>query len=192
MGIVVFCPEGRDPLPEELVQGEPDSHVVKKMEERSLPEKFRAIGFKVDTGKRKEEEIKHEEKEAAMLIVQQYHNTVFLPGIGCIKTKPIEFNFEDGFSPIQPPRRGVPYHYQSQLSKHLSMMRQEGAIEDVNPREAVDCVMNVVITDKKEAGQIRMNVDATPINKGIKMTKYHVQTAAEVRHALDGAKVFSD
>ena len=41
---------------------------------------------------------------------------------------------------------------------------------DVHPREAVDCVMNVFITDKKEAGQIRMNVDATPINKGIKMT----------------------
>ena len=71
-------------------------------------------------------------------------------------------------------------------------MRQEGAIEDVNPREAVDCVMNVVIADKKEGGQIRMNVDATPINKGIKKTKYHVQTAAEVRHALDVAMVFSE
>ena len=52
--------------------------------------------------------------------------------------------------------------------------------------------MNVVITDKKESGQIRMNIDATLINKGMKMTKYHVKTAAEVRHELEGAAVFSE
>ena len=102
LGIVVFCPEGRDPLPEEVEQGEPDSHVVKKMKERSLPEKFRAVGFKVDTGKRKVEIIKHEEKEAAMSIVRKYYNTVFQPGIGCVKTEPIQFKFEDGFCPVQP------------------------------------------------------------------------------------------
>jgi hypothetical protein len=102
LGIVVFCPEGRDPLPEEVEQGEPDSHVVKKMKERSLPEKFRAVGFKVDTGKRKVEIIKHEEKEAVMSIVRKYYNTVFQPGIGCVKTEPIQFKFEDGFCPVQP------------------------------------------------------------------------------------------
>ena len=93
--------------------------MVKKIEERSLSEKFRAFSIKVDTTKHKEEEIKHEEKEAAMSIVQWYHNTVFLPGIGCIKTKPIRFQFEEGFSSVQLPRQGVPYHYQDQLSKHL-------------------------------------------------------------------------
>ena len=36
-----------------------------------------------------------------------------------------------------------------------------------------------------------MNVDATPINHGIKMTKYHVPTATEVRHNLENATVFS-
>ena len=78
------------------------------------------------------------------------------------------------------------------LSQHLDMMRKEGAMEDVNPREVVDCTMNLVITDKKSAGQIRMNVDATPINQGIKMTKYHVPTAAEVRHDLENTAVFSE
>ena len=69
-------------------------------------------------------------------------------------------------------------------------MRKEGAIEDVHPREVVDCTMNLVITEKKAAGQIRMNVDATPINQGIKMTNYHVATAAEVRYDLENAAVF--
>ena len=117
------------------------------------------------------EEIKQEDKAEAMSIVQKYHNTVFLPGIGCIKTDPIKFEFEKNFKPIQPHRRGIPYHYRDRLSQHLDMMRKEGAMEDVHPREVVNCTMNLVITDKKAAGQIRMNVDATPINQGIKMTK---------------------
>ena len=37
-----------------------------------------------------------------------------------------------------------------------------------------------------------MNIDATPINAGIKMIKYHIPTAGEVRHALEGATVFSE
>ena len=37
-----------------------------------------------------------------------------------------------------------------------------------------------------------MNVDATPINQGIKMTTYHKATAAEVRHDLENAAVFME
>ena len=188
LGIVTFNPEGREPEESELEEGQ----TVQKLKERSLPEKLRAAGFKVNTSKGRAEEIKQEDREEAMSIVKEYHNTVFLPGIGCIKTDPVKFQFEKNFKPIQPPRRGVPYHYQNRLSDHLEMMRKEGAMEDINPREAVDCTMNLVITEKKSAGQIRMNVDATPINQGIRMTKYHVPTAAEVRHDLENAAVFSE
>jgi hypothetical protein len=38
-----------------------------------------------------------------------------------------KFEFEKNFKPIQPQRRGVPYHYQDRLSDHLDMMRKEGA-----------------------------------------------------------------
>ena len=51
--------------------------------------------------------------------------------------------------------------------------------------------MNVVITDKKE-GAIRMNIDNTPRNPGMKRTKFHVQTPQEIRHDLKEAKVFSE
>ena len=37
-----------------------------------------------------------------------------------------------------------------------------------------------------------MNVDATPLNVGAKMIKYHVKTASEVRHDLEGAAYFSE
>ena len=69
-----------------------------------------------------------------MSIVQRYHNTIFLPGIGCIKTDPIKFEFEKGFKPTQPHRRGIQYHHRDPLSQHLDLIRKEGPIENVHPR----------------------------------------------------------
>ena len=131
---------------------EENHHRLRKLEERCIPDKLRASGFRVETGRPKTETVTQDDKEAAMQIVTRFYNSVFLPGIGCVKTEPVKLEFEEGFTPTQPPRRGVPYHYQERLSQHLAMMRKEGAIEDVNPREPLDCVMNVVITDKKESG----------------------------------------
>ena len=51
-------------------------------------------------------------------------------------------------------------------------------MEDVNPRESIDVIMNVVIMDKKKDGNIRMYIDATPYNEGAKITKLHIKTAA--------------
>ena len=51
--------------------------------------------------------------------------------------------------------------------------------------------MNVVITDKKN-GQIRMNIDNTPRNPGMKRTQFHVQTPQETRHELKEATIFSE
>ena len=206
LGIVTFNPEDREPTEDEAgpdslrkiedgkVQTtstrEKDQQSMETAKDRCIPGQLRAAGFKVDTGRPQLETVTPDDKEAAKEIAARFYNSVFLPGIGCLKTEPVKVEFEEGFKPEQPPRRGVPYHYQGRLSQHLDMMRKEGTIEDVNPREPLDCVMNVVITDKKESGQIRMNIDGTPLNKGRKMTKYHVKTAAEVRHELEGAAVF--
>ena len=54
-------------------------------------------------------------------------------------------------------------------------MRKEGIIEDLDPREPIDAILNLVITDKKMPGKIRIKVDATPINKGAKMNKLQVK-----------------
>ena len=61
----------------------------------------------------------------------------------------------------------------------------------MDPREAYECIMNVVITDKKQ-GAIRMNIDNTPRNPGMKRSKFHVQTPQEISHDLKEAKVFSE
>ena len=95
LGIVTFNPEGREPEQSELEE----VNTVQKLKERSLPEKLRAAGFTVNTSKGRVEEIKQEGKVEAMPIVKKYHNTVFLPGIGCIKTDPVGFEFEKNVKP---------------------------------------------------------------------------------------------
>ena len=74
---------------------------------------------------------------------------------------------------------------------HLQKLREDGVIEDVDPREPIDCVLNIALSEKKNK-DIRMNIDARPLNKGAKMTKYHITTPQEVRHSIKGAKYFSE
>ena len=68
----------------------------------------------------------------------------------------------------------MPYHYQDRLGVHLKKLKKKGIIEDVNPAEPIDCILNVAISEKKTKGTIRMNMDARPMNKGTKHSKYHV------------------
>ena len=71
-------------------------------------------------------------------------------------------------------------------------LEEEGVIEKVNLAEAVDCILNIAISEKKVQGCIRMNIDTRPYNKGAKHTRYHVTTPKEARHKLKGAKIFSE
>ena len=63
-------------------------------------------------------------------------------------------------------------------------------IVDVDPREPIDCILNIALSEKKNI-DIRRNIDARPLNKGAKMTRYHITTPQEVRHQIKEAKFFS-
>ena len=69
-------------------------------------------------------------------------------------------------------------------------LEEEGVIEKVNLAEAVDCILNIAISEKKVQGCIRMNIDTRPYNKGAKHTRCHVTKPKEARHKLKGAKIF--
>ena len=126
-----------------------------------------------------------------MALVDRFKGTAISDKIGKVKVKPVKLEYEQGFRPVQPPRFAVPYHYQDRLSKHLQKLREDGVIEDVDPREPIDCILNIALSEKKNK-DIRMNIDARPLNKGAKMTRYHITTPQEVRHQISGAKFFTD
>ena len=109
-----------------------------------------------------------------------------------MKTKPVHLDFEEDFRPIQPKFRNVPIHYRKPLSRLLNFLRQQEVISDADPSKSYDCIMNVVITDKKGSDDIRMNIDATPMNPGVRRSKFHVETPQEIRHELKSAQVFSE
>ena len=125
-------------------------------------------------------------------LIDRYSGLVFSDEkIGQTKVEPIHLDNDPNFTPEQPAFHNVPIHYQPQLSKLLEFLRKEGVITDVDPSHTHECVLNTVITDKKN-GDIQMNIDATPWNKGMKRTKFHVQTPQEIRHELKHAKVFTE
>ena len=53
-------------------------------------------------------------------------------------------------------------------------------------------ISNVVITEKKDTNQIRMNIDMREANKALLRTPQHVETLQEIRHRLKGADRFSE
>ena len=185
LGIITFDPAGRSATEEDVV-------AVRKVEKASIPAKLRRAGITVNASKPALPVISKKGKQEAQRIADVHTGAVLSTRTGCMKVKPIKLQYEEGFHPSQPPRYPVPYHYRERLSAHLSKLKAEDIIEDVDPAERIDCVLNVTISDKKTLNEIRMNIDARPINLGAKHTKYHITTPQEIRHELDGATIFTE
>ena len=136
--------------------------------------------------------ISKEGRDKINKLVDRYKGSVFDDNkIGLMRIPPIHLDYHTGFQPKQPTFRNIPVYYQDRVSDLLQFLREQAVITDVDPRKSYDCVMNVVITDKSQ-GQIRMNIDNTPRNPGLKLTKFHVQTPQEIRHELKEARVFTE
>ena len=80
-----------------------------------------------------------------MRIVERYKGSVFTDKVGNMKVDEVELRYEQGFKPIQPARYPVPYQYQERLTAHINKLEGEGVAERVNPKEAIDCILNVAI-----------------------------------------------
>ena len=187
LGIIEFHPEGRPPTA--LEENEQIGRI--ESSKASIPARLRRTGKQVSTKKPDTHAIDEETKQEAQAIVDAFKGTVLTERIGDMNIKPIQLQYEEGFRPIQPARYPVPHHYREQLTTHLTKLKKEGIVEDVNPSEPIDCVLNIAISTKKNS-QIRMNIDARPLNVGAKHTKYHVPTPQEIRHQLEGATVFTE
>ena len=149
------------------------------MKKESIPTKIRKnLNLIVDTHPDTEHTIPDEEVKKVLDLVEKYRSSVFDENkVGKMKIKPIHLDFEEEFKPTQPKFHNTPIHYRERLSKLLKFLRAQKVMTDVDPRKSYGCIMNVVITDKKNSDDIRMNVDATPINPGMRrsrsMWKHH-------------------
>ena len=187
LGFITFNKEGRGPTREECCSI--------KVVQPSIPQKLRDnLQVDVDTKPRitVSDSISKQGRENINKLVESYKGSVFDDAkIGLMKIPPIHLDYDTNHQPKQPTFRNIPVYYQDKVSDLLRFLREQGVITDVDPRNSYDCVMNVVITDKSH-GQIRMNIDNTPRNPGLKRTKFHVQTPQEIRHKLKEAKLFTE
>ena len=181
LGFISFNKEGRDPSPEEI---DDVKRIAQKLRD--------SLNITVETSGEMIEAIPPEERRKVEQLIDRYTGLVFSDDkIGRIKIDPIHLDFDEQFHPNQPSFHNVPIHYRPQVSAHLQFLREQGAITDVDPSDTHECVMNTVITDKVN-GDIRMNIDCTPLNPFMKRTKFHVQTPQEIRHELKEAEVFTE
>ena len=189
LGFLTINKEGRSPTTEE----KKDNGLYKIKNEVLIPGKIcEHLQVVVSTRPSDESKAPKRELDRVSHTVGKYKGTVFDDEkVGKLSTEPIHLDYDTKFIPQQPRYRSIPIHYQAEVSKLLKFLREQGVITDVDPRTPYQCIMNVVITDKKQ-GNIRMNIDNTPRNPGTRRAKYHVQTPHEIRHDLKEAKIFSE
>ena len=196
LGFITINKEGRSPTTQELGQTREvklESFIDVNQVMCNIPTKVQeSLNVKVTTHPDTDTAIPQIEIDRVMAVVKEFEGSVFDDSrIGDIDAPPIHFEYDPDFVPVQPKFHNIPINYQPQLSKLLRFLREQGVISDIDPRESYECIMNVVISDKK-GGDIRMNIDNTPRNPGLKRTKFHVQTPQEIRHDLKTAKIFSE
>ena len=187
LGFITFNKDGRGPTSEECGS-------VRALQP-SIPQKLRDnLKIYVDTKPTiaMPDSISPQGRKTIIELVERYKGSVFDDAkIGLMKIPPIHLDYDPSHHPKQPTFRNVPVYYQDKVSELLQFLREQEVITDVDPRKSYDCVMNVVITDKANSN-IRMNIDNTPRNPGLKRTKFHVQTPQEIRHELKEAKIFTE
>ena len=156
----------------------------------SITANIQAAGIQIKSQKDPDESIPVDEQTRVQNIIDK-HPSAF-SGIGLLKEEEVSFHIDQTVPPVASPYRPVPLAYRTKLSAHLQSLREENKIEDVNPNDHCPWISNVVITEKKQKGQIRMNIDMREANKALHRTKRHVETIQEIRHKLQGAIRFSE
>ena len=140
-------------------------------------------------------EITEEEVDECWEIIEDpKYDTIFDGHIGkMVNRKPIVFQADESARIRSQPYRPIPLQHQAEISQHLQFLRDNGKLVNINPNiDRVDTCSNLVIS-RKPSGQLRMNVDARPINAtAADIVTPHMTTPEDVRHKFTGSTHFSE
>ena len=154
----------------------------------AITEDLRRAGITVQTGLKKEEEVPPKEQKRIEEIVRD-NDEVFQEYSGLLKDDHATFHIDKTVPPVAAPYRPTPLAFREKLSKHLDNLR---AHKKIKPDEHCPWISNVVLTEKNETDEIRMNIDMREPNKALLRTPQHIETLQEIRHLLKGANRFSE
>lgn len=82
--------------------------------------------------------------------------------------------------------------YREWSRAHIQELKDNDIIEEsLDPAENLDWIINRAVTEKKDTGKIRINIDLRHVNMAIKESHIPVPTVHTLRHKLNGASVFT-
>ena len=161
-----------------------DAEVINKIEYGQLS--FEAPGEIVSGGETQAEIDKN------MKQIMKDFPKLFSDSTGKVKGPPIKIQVRDDATPVIQPGRRIPLHYMEKLKSELERMKREDIIEGPIEIEVPGTFLsNIVITDKKDTGDIRVTLDCQEVNKVIYPTHEPIPTSDELRHNLIGCDRFS-
>ena len=110
-------------------------------------------------------------------------------GIGKHKYREVKLDIDETVRPVvQAPRRtALPIRLKAE--KVIRKYHEQDIIESVEG--PTDWLANPVYTAKADPDDIRMNLDMRDANKAIRRNRHVIPTIEELRHDLNGAKIFS-
>ena len=185
LGFLTFQPEGRNPTEEE----------TKELEILKVSANVQIGSGAMPDSKNIPEITQEEASECWDIVRSPKYESIFDPNkIGTMKNKkPIILHGNEEKRIISQPYRPIPPQLEEELSDHLRFLRDNGKIVDVDPNvETVESYSNVVLS-RKTNGDIRMNLDARPVNNALHdIVSPHMVTPDNVRHKLSGSTRFSE
>ncbi|PFX21834.1 Anamorsin [Stylophora pistillata] len=110
-------------------------------------------------------------------------------GIGKMEGVQVDLHVDRTVTPVAQPHRRIPFSVRPKLEAELERLIRDDVIEKVE--EPTSWVSPVVITPKRTANEIRLNVDMREANKAIPRTHTIMPTLEDITHELNGATVFS-
>ena len=116
-------------------------------------------------------------------------------GVGRHKDLAINLPLKEGAKPsIAPPSR-IPVNLYSKVKKELDRLIQQGVFEDVPVDDNTQFVSRLVPVPKRIEGSdevgVRLTMDWRELNKNLDPVHHSVPTVEQLRHDLNGAKLFS-
>ena len=110
-------------------------------------------------------------------------------GIGKMEGAQVDLHVDRTVTPVAQPHRKIPFSERTKLEAKLEKLIGDDVIEKVG--EPTSWVSPVVITPKRTANEIRLNVDMREANKAIPRTHTVMPTLEDITHELNGATVLS-
>ena len=198
LGFLKFLPDGRAPTEEEMKD---DASSQEEPVEKEEKEVFKvAKDVKIGRGSMPDSiEVpaitEKEVEECREIIDSPKYAAVFDPQrIGKMKNRaPIILHGNEDKRILSQPMRPIPPQFREGVSAHLDFLRKNGKIVDVDPNtETVESYSNVVIS-LKPSGEIRMNLDARPVNAALcDIVSHQMTTPEDVRHEIAGSTRYSE